>query len=103
MSFLSHKELSFDIGVEDTIEFFFLDCFEVSEMLNPAVAHNNIDSSKMLLRLLEEMGHISFLRDVGLDADCLDSQVNSLLGYGFGLVRVGMIVDHNVCAMRGQF
>lgn len=94
MRFLRNKELRLHVDSENPVDFLFLDRLQVSKVLDTGIAHDDIDSSKLLLGLVKEIGDLFASADVRPDANSLDSELASFGGNRFGR-RLGRDIVHD--------
>lgn len=84
MCFLRNKKLRFHVDSQNPVDFLFLDRLQVSKVLDPGIAHDDIHPSKLLLGLVKEFGDLFAFADVRPDADSFDAELASFGGNRFG-------------------
>ena len=91
---LPHEELRPRVEIEDVIVLLFRDLFRLVPALGAGVAHDDIDPTKVLLRLLEQPVDLGHLGDVGLEGNGLGpaaaglNLLDDFVGGGFGRLVV---------------
>ena len=101
---LTHEELCTCVQVEHMVELLLSDILSLVPRLGTAVAHNDIDLAKLLLRLLEKALDLSRLADIGLNGDsfgastCCDDLFADLIGTS---LAVG-VVDNDTAATLSE-
>lgn len=69
---LRHKILPLNINRENPINLLAMYLAQRPEMLNPRVAHDDVDPAKLTLDHLEQGGYFGLGGDIGLDGDYAD-------------------------------
>ena len=102
-SSLGHEKRSFDVGIKVVVVLLLVDVSELSKLLVRGIVHKDIEASKRLDAVLDELVALGYRRDVCPEGDGLAlplgcDRVNDLLG----LALVGHVVDHHGRAVRGE-
>ena len=99
---LGNEKLRSRVGVEDLVVDLWGDLEERGEVLLSGVGHDNVETAKGLLALLEELDDVRDHGDVGLDGDSVGAELLDLLDDGVGIVGGLSVVDDDFGATGGE-
>ena len=95
---LREEEGAFEIDVEDGVVVGFGDVPEVGALFDAGVVDEDVAGTELLPGLLDEVGAVGEVGDVGVDHDGLAAGGGDLVDGGLGLLDVVAVVDDEVCA-----
>ena len=95
---LCEEEGTLEVDVEDGVVVGFGDVDEVRVLLDARVVDEDVAGAKLLPRLLDEVGAVGEVGDVGVDQNGFASSSGDLVRCGLRLVNVVAVVDDAVRA-----
>jgi hypothetical protein len=102
VSFTSDEELSTGVDIEHAIKLLLGNVLEVSKGHDTRVGGDDVDLSKMLLGLLEELHGLGHVGNVGLDGNRLATHFANLFAHFLGSGRTVGVVYDNVSTTAGE-
>jgi hypothetical protein len=100
---LRNKILTLDIHRKNAINVITSNFAQSTEMFNPRVTHDDIQTAEFALDDLEHGAYFDLVGDIGFDCDDADAVGADFVCDGVGASGRGDVVDGYICSTLGEF